>query len=131
MRVFTRAIAAAIVLAACSGDDAPAAAGAPPVPSLPRQSAGPDQPPVIWIGGTLTEVTGDRIEVREDFGSVVTLQRLGRGATGFFRVAGGAWGRLPAGEQIPPGEQACVETLMDGSTLLALRVFLGANCGPA
>jgi hypothetical protein len=79
----------------------------------------------------MTEVTATAIELREPFGSVVSLQRLGREATGFFRVTSGAWERLPAGAAVAAGTQACVETLMDGPTLLALRVFLGAGCGPA
>jgi hypothetical protein len=122
---------AATALSACSGDGATPASALPPVPSFPPQSAGADQPPVVWIGGTLTEVNANVIELREAFGSVVSLQRLGSGATGFFRVAGGAWERLPAGQAVATGTEACVETLMDGATLLALRVFLGAGCGPA
>jgi hypothetical protein len=129
-RVIVRIAAAAIALSACSGDGPPAT-GLPPVPSFPRQSAEADQPPVVWIGGTLTEVTATVIELREPFGSVVSLQRLGSEATGFFRVSGGTWERLPAGESVASGSEACVETLMDGPTLLALRVFLGVGCGPA
>jgi hypothetical protein len=121
---------AAVALSACSGEEPPPAAGLPPVPSFPRQSGGPDQLPVVWIGGTLTEVTATVIELREPLGSVVSLQRLGRQATGFFRVSEGAWARLPAGEAVATGTEACVETLMDGATLLALRVFLGVGCGP-
>lgn len=85
---------------------------------------------MVWIGGTLTEVTATVIELREPLGSVVSLQRLGRQATAFFRVSGGAWERLPGGEAVVTGTEACVETLMDGATLLALRVFLGVGCGP-
>jgi len=120
---------AAIALACCSRPDA--GGTLPAVPSLPRQTGGPDQPPVVWIAGTIDEVAADRIELREGSGSVVTLQRLGREATGIFRVSEEAWERLPPGAAVAAGERACVETLMDGQTLLALRVFLGAGCGPA
>jgi hypothetical protein len=122
---------ASIALAACSGAETPPTSDLPPVPSLPGQSADADQPPVVWIGGTLTEVTATTIELRESFGAVVSLDRLGREATGFFRVTAGTWERLPAGATVATGMEACVETLMDGRTLLALRVFLGAGCGPA
>jgi hypothetical protein len=126
-------LATAVTLAACWGPDrAPASGGngLPPVPSFPGQTGGPDQPPVIWIGGAVVKVTAGQIEIREDSGSVVVLQRLGREATGLFRVSGETWERLPPGSAVAAGEKACVETLMDGSTLLALRVFLGARCGP-
>jgi hypothetical protein len=103
----------------------------PPVPSGPQQSGGPSQPPVVWIGGTLTEVDRDRVVVQEAFGAVVTLQQLGRGATAFFEVAGDAWARVSSPTSVEPGGPVCVETLLDGETLLALRVFLGASCGPA
>jgi hypothetical protein len=129
-RVIVRIAAAAIALSACSGNEAPGS-DLPPVPSIPRHSAGADQPPVVWIGGTLTEVTATVIELREAFGPVVSVQLLGSEATGFFRVSGGAWERLPAGEPVATGSEVCVETLMDGPTLLALRVFLGVGCGPA
>jgi hypothetical protein len=86
---------------------------------------------VVWIGGTLVEVAPDSITVREAFGSVVRLQRLGQGATTFFEVSGTDWAEVPDGASIEAGRAACVETLLNGPTLLALRVFLGASCGPA
>jgi hypothetical protein len=86
---------------------------------------------VVWVGGTVSEVASDRIELTEPSGSVVALRRLAGGATSFYRVSAGRWRRLPAGSSIGGGSPACVETLMDGTNLLAVRVFLGANCGPA
>ena len=105
--------------------------GIPPPPPTEEQDLGPDQPPVIWVGGSITRVDPDRIELREGSGSVVALQRLGEGATAFFRVSGGTWQRT--GTESPPrsGELACIEVLLDGPSFLALRVFLGAGCGPA
>lgn len=76
-------------------------------------------------------MTADRLELKEAVGSVVTVHRLGGNATSFFRVADGAWQRVDPGSEVLIGTRACVETLMDGQTLLALRVFLGADCGPA
>src|SRR5439155_5194306 len=67
----------------------------------------------------------------EPFGSVVRLARLGNGATAFFEVEAGAWHRLAATTSVATGASVCAQTLMDGTNLLALRVFLGAECGPA
>ena len=59
-----------------------------------------------------------------------TLKRLGQGATVVFRASGGAWVRIDPDTGLDQGEQACMETLLSGHNLLALRVFLGADCGP-
>jgi hypothetical protein len=84
----------------------------------------------VWVGGALSALRSDRLELKEPFGSVVILHRLAGNATTFFEVRDGAW------EQVDPqaarvGSRACVETLMNGKVLLALRVFVGAECGPA
>jgi hypothetical protein len=85
----------------------------------------------VWVGGEITELRPDGLEVRESFGSVVTLRRLGGSATSFLHVVDGAWRSADPRADATVGTPACVETLMDGQTLLALRVFLGAECGPA
>jgi hypothetical protein len=85
----------------------------------------------VWVGGELTGLKPGRLELKEAFGSVVTLRRLGGDATSFFRVSGGTWQRADPKTEAKVGTKACVETLMDGRTLLALRVFLGADCGPS
>ncbi|TMK84659.1 MAG: hypothetical protein E6G44_09585 [Actinobacteria bacterium] len=103
--------------------------GLPPIPQA-SGGGGPNQPPLVWIGGILTKVSSDRLVLKESVGSVVTLHRLGGGATTFFRAVAGAWARQ-AKPSPRAGDPACVETLLDGKTLLALRVFLGAGCGPA
>lgn len=122
-----------LVGAACAGGAPPSRGPGrfPPPPPTPTQRLGPNQPPVIWLGGTLTEVTPDHLEVLEGAGSVIRLRRLAGTATSFFRVSGRSWRRLAPQAQVPAGQEACVETLMDGRTFLALRVFLGAGCGPA
>jgi hypothetical protein len=80
----------------------------------------------------LTSVSASLVTVTEALGPVLRLHRLARGATGFFEVSGDHWSRLAEDATIPTGGTACVETLMAaGGTLLALRVFLGATCGPA
>ena len=103
----------------------------PPLPTTSAQPASPGEPPIIWVGGTLAEANADRLLVRDSLGSPIDLLRLAAGATVFFRVAGSVWQGLPERDTIPTGGPACVETLMDGTNLVALRVFLGATCGPA
>lgn len=125
-------LAGAIFLVACTQNGPGNVPGPfPPPPATPRQDLGPDQPPVIWLGGTLTEISEDQLVLRQPAGSLVTLRRLAGDATSFFRLSGSEWHRLAAEAQIPAGRAACVETLLDRETLLALRVFLGAGCGPA
>jgi hypothetical protein len=82
------------------------------------------------VGGELTEVRADRLELREAIGSVLTLRRLGGGATSFYRATAGSWEQIDRASDVEAGMKACVETLIDGQNLLALRVFLGADCGP-
>ena len=84
---------------------------------------------MVWIGGQVTAITQRTVEMEEASGAVVLLQRLGAGATGFFRASRGEWGAVEPGAGAR-GEPACAEVLMDGITLLALRVFLGSTCGP-
>jgi hypothetical protein len=103
----------------------------PPPPPTPKQNLGANQPPVIWIGGTLMAVRPDHLDVREPAGSLVHLGRLAGTATSFFGIAGRAWSRLDGTAGVRRGQPVCVETLMDGAHLFALRVFLGAGCGPA
>ena len=124
-------LGAACTSTAVQSGPAPSGSRIPPVPAIPPESLGASQPPLIWVGGTLSTVATDRLQITEPFGSVVTLKRLGRGATAFFRVSGGEWQRLAESSSIGTGAPVCAETLLDGTNLLALRVFLGAGCGPA
>jgi hypothetical protein len=121
---------AAVALAACPHSGA-GPGRFPPPPPTPKQNLGANQPPVIWIGGTLTAVRPDHLDVREPAGSLVHLGRLAGTATSFFRIAGRAWSRLDGAAGVRPGRPVCVETLVDGESFFALRVFLGAGCGPA
>jgi hypothetical protein len=103
----------------------------PPIPSESPADLGPSEPPVVWVGGTVTSVRSDRLEIRESSGSMVTLRRLGQDATGFFRISGNGWLKLDPLTAVEAGQQACIEALAAGANLLALRVFLGTACGPA
>lgn len=85
---------------------------------------------MIWVGGIVTDVTDQQLVLKEALGPRVALKRLGQDATAFFRAAGDAWERRN-GSVVGNGDQVCVETLLDGANLLALRVFMGADCGPA
>jgi len=85
---------------------------------------------VIWVGGIVTAVTDRQLVLEESLGPRVVLKRLGQDATAFFRAAGDTWERVDA-SGVGKGDLACVETLLDGENLLALRVFRGADCGPA
>jgi len=129
-------LAAALVVAlgACRSPEP-----APPGPTLPgvtQNEPGPGDPPVVWIAGTLEVVEPGHLAIREGSqseGPRIRLERLAEGATDFYRLDGEAWRELPAEEVdlLEVGERACVETLLDGQTFLALRVFLGASCGPS
>jgi len=135
-RTRLRAAAAMVVVAfvvvafAVACNIAPSGSQVPPPPRTPERSLGPDTPPVVWLGGTIRAVEPARIRLREDDGSEASLQRLAGSATAFFRVAAGAWQRVDP--STGPGAEgpACVEALMDGTNLVAIRVFLGAGCGP-
>ena len=135
-RVVVLIVAVGAASACGAGSPVPAATGGgpaglvPPPPSTPRQSLGASSPPVIWLGGTIQLVGRGQVRLLEDDGSVVGLTRLAEGATRFFRVQGDAWSRIPNGERVVAGQRACIETLMDGTNLVAIRVFLGAGCGP-
>jgi len=119
-----------VATACSSGVAPPRVSPVPPPPSTPRQRLGPSEPPVIWLGGVLATVRADHLELREGSGSLVRLQRLAGQATSFYRVAGSSWQRQADEAPVPAGIDACVETLLDGTTFVALRVFLGAGCGP-
>jgi hypothetical protein len=104
------------------------------VPSVPPIEPQPGGPPVVWVAGTLEEIADSLLTIREGEGASIRLQRLAPGASRFLRVRNGQWQELSEEEtdQIRAGERACAETLLDGSTFVALRIFLGASgCGPA
>jgi hypothetical protein len=116
----------------------PACHGSTPVvETLPRPSVGPasvvpGQPPVVWISGQSVDVTGSRLTVVGRGGSKVVIRRLSRGATKFFVLHAAKFERMAEDDAllIEVGTPICVESLLDGRSLLALRVFVGAACGP-
>lgn len=93
----------------------------------------PGDPPIVWLEGLIEELETAEMTLREGEGPTITIRRFEEGATDFLRLTGGRWRQLRTSEVdgLPPGQQACVETLLDGRTFFALRVFVGARCGPA
>jgi hypothetical protein len=79
------------------------------------------------------ELEPTSLTVREGQGPRIRIRRFEGGATHFLRLGAGRWRELsePEVDGLGPGDQACVEALLDGRTLFALRIFLGARCGPA
>ncbi len=133
--VLPRALAFATLLVTCAACKDLTGGGSPqgpvpPPPPTPSQNLGSGSPPVVWLGGTLESIGNDRIVLRQGDGSQASLQRLADSATKFLRVSGDAWKAF-----VPPtggadGRRACVETLMDGTNLVAIRVFVDVGCGP-
>ena len=111
-------------------EPAPPASDAPPVAG---SEPAPGSPPLVWLEGTMEEVSEGSLAVREGQGARVELERAAAGATRVFRLEDQRW--VPLSDQeaaaVEAGQQVCVEALLDGETLLALRVFLEAGCGPA
>jgi hypothetical protein len=103
------------------------------VPAVTGNEPGPGDPPVVWLDGSLEEVSESQIVIREGQGPRLEVERFAAGATSFLRQDGEQW--VVLGDQevqaIRTGQPACLETLLDGRTFLALRVFLGVDCGPA
>ena len=93
----------------------------------------PTDPPVVWLEGVIEEVDSSGLSLREGEGPTIEIRRFQEGATDFLRLVNGAWREVPDAEVegVAAGGQACVETLLDGRTFFALRIFLGARCGPA
>ena len=121
---------AAASLAACSSQ-------VPTAADLPHASKGPakvvpGQAPVVWVSGQSDRVSGSRLTVVTGGGALTVIHRLAEGATRFFVWKDGRYERLDEADAglIEVGTPLCVESLLDGRTLLALRVFLGAACGP-
>jgi hypothetical protein len=102
-------------------------------PPVATTDPAPGSPPLVWVEGTLVELTPGSLTVRDGEGPAVELDRAAAGATRFFLLDGPDWATVPDEEVdgMAAGQGVCVEALMDGRTLLALRVFLGAGCAPA
>jgi hypothetical protein len=102
-------------------------------PPVSGSQPGPGDPPVVWLDGTLERISDSELVVRLGRGPRIEVERFAAGATRFLRLEDAGWEELPDEEvaAVRPGGRACLETLLDGRTFLAIRVFLSAGCGPA
>lgn len=99
---------------------------------VPETEPGPGDPPVVWVDGTLDAASSEELVVQEGDGPRIDIERFAAGATSFFERRGTGWTELVESEaaSLPVGDEVCVEALLDEGRFLALRVFLGADCGP-
>jgi hypothetical protein len=99
---------------------------------VPETEPGPGDPPVVWVDGILERASPEGLVVREGDGPRIDVERFAAGATSVFRLRGADWNELSEAESagLPTGGEVCVEALLDEGRFLALRVFLGADCGP-
>jgi hypothetical protein len=111
----------------------PAAPTLSEAPGVARSDPAPGSPPLVWLDGTLEQIGQGSLAIREGEGPRVDLERAAAGGTRFFRLDGDRWAVLSEedAEAVDAGQRVCVEALLDGRNLLALRVFLGAGCGPS
>lgn len=136
MRLFRALLLLAVGAAAAVGVDRlmlqPAASTEQP-PPVASSEPGPGDPPVVWLDGTLETITEGDLALRDGEGPRIPIERFAAGATAFLARDGDTWRELSEEEiaAVEAGTRACVETLLDGGTFLALRVFLVAGCGPA
>jgi hypothetical protein len=130
--LFLLALGAAAALAVDRLVLEPTAAETSP-PPVSGSEPGPGDPPVVWLDGSLEEVSASQLVIQEGSGPRLEVERFAAGATSFLRQDGDEWVVLGEDEieAIETGQAACLETLLDGGTFLALRVFLGVDCGPA
>jgi hypothetical protein len=107
-------------------------AASPSAVGIDRSEPMPGEPPVVWVDGTLEEVAEARLVIRRGEGRRLEVERFAEGATVFLAPTDGDWVELSPGQtaEVEPGAEACIETLLDGRTFFALRVFLGTSCGP-
>jgi hypothetical protein len=104
-----------------------------PAGSVEPAAPGPEDPPVVWLDGTLEEASEATLVVRKGEGRPIPIERFAEGATVFLRPVNEGWTELSPAETaaVRAGPEVCVESLLDRGTFFALRVFLGSTCGPA
>ncbi len=109
----------------------------PVVQQLPRPSSGvpsivPSQGALVWVSGQAVAVSPSRITIVEGSGSKAVVHRLAEGTTKFFVLHEGRFESMAESDArlVRPGTPVCVESLLDVRRLIALRVFVGAACGP-
>jgi hypothetical protein len=123
---------AGAALSACSDDPKEPAVARLPRPSTGAPSVVPGQKPIVWVSGQAVAVSLSKLNVVEGGGSRAIVHRLSEGATRFFVLQAGRFEAMPEADALAvrSGTPLCVESLLDGKRLLALRVFVGSACGP-
>jgi hypothetical protein len=86
----------------------------------------------VWVSGRIVSVKPARLTMVEASGARLVMRRLAEGATEFLRKAGASWSRLAESDAagIRSGTSACAQALRDRGVYLAVKVFVGAACGP-
>jgi hypothetical protein len=99
--------------------------------AVPETEPREGDPPLVWVEGRLEDVTDRSLVLREGEGPQIEVERFAGGATRVYRFRDGSWRQLNPAALIEPGQEACVEALLDEGAFLAVAVFLGTGCGPA
>ena len=101
--------------------------------SKPSRLPPPKRAPIVWLSGRLKGVTEDDFAfVLDRTREEVRVHRLAEGPTRFLERTADRWTPLEesAALTLATRTPACVESLLEGTAYFALRVFVGAHCGP-
>lgn len=99
--------------------------------AFPETEPRAGDPPLVWIEGRLEEVGERELALRDGEGEQIQVERFAGGATRVYRFGNGRWRQLNPAAVIMPGQEACVQALLEENAFLAVSVFLGTGCGPA
>ncbi len=105
--------------------------GSGPPAAVPETEPRSGDPPLVWIEGELQEVDDRSLVIREGEGPEIEVERFAGTATRVYRFSEGRWRQLNPAAIIEPGQEACVEALLEENAFLAVAIFLGTGCGPA
>ena len=97
---------------------------------IPENEPRPGDPPLVWLEGELQALRDTELVLQDGEAEPIEVQRFAGTATRFCAIARGTWQELTATTGVEPGDDVCVEALLDGEAFLAVRVFLGRGCGP-
>lgn len=101
------------------------------VAAFPETERREGDPPLVWIDGRLEEVGDRELMLRDGQGEPVPVERFAGGATRIYRFGDGRWRELNPAAVVEPGQEVCVQAILEETAFLAVSVFLGTGCGPA